>query len=724
MSILERISRDGEAHPASPPEPGRPANARAFCLRILASGDLASKLAPPFDEAGEFLALDPSGPAIFVELPARDAGLRMRSGGDKLPRPGELAALASRQLCLARFAHHELMAVEYFAWALLRWPELPLPLRRGLLAALADEQRHCRLYLDRLAALGGRFDGDDHSDYFWRQAPAIAASPAGPAAFLAAMGLTLEQANLDFTLTYRDGFAVAGDHESAAICQQVHDDEIAHVALAARWLVRLGSESTASPTSPALHSSARDLDYYLASVPFPLGASRAKGRRFEAKPRTRAGLSDAFIEHVRQARSSQERGRPWILPNLGAEEGLDWRAYPSEPHARVAARLFALLFPKSARVAHHHAGGGWRSESAAADWPGALGPPPESAVLPWLDTTPDAFAWINTQSLADALAPGLPGQHQVALAGPNPDCVHALHDKAFAVEASRTLGLHPPELDPLILVLSPEELGRADETLARLDHALETWPAWTGRRFTLKPRFGSSGRGRVGGVGQVDSPAVRGALARLARRGGAVFEPWLARSVDLSVVLHLPGANTAPSILATFELLTTRSGVFRGHCGELDAEGGVVSGDLDDDRLRAGAASIARRAAERGFSGACGVDAFRYRTGDGNREEWRGAVEWNARPTMGLVTYGLILRALPRLGEPLAATRREPLAFLFTLLDERADEQRTAILEQAGRDAQLIELAARPTPDEPRPLLFFGRDRKALREAHRSVVGC
>jgi len=241
----------------------------------------------------------------------------MRGGGDKLPRPGELGDPVCRQICLARFAHHELMAVEYFAWALLRWPGLPGPLRRGLLIALADEQRHCRLYLDRLAALGGRFDDDDHSDYFWRHAPAIAASPAGPAAFLAAMGLTLEQANLDFTLTYRDGFAAAGDSESAALCQQVHDEEIAHVALAAHWIVRFDDllpdrlsdrERPASGSDSA--TGARDLDAYLASVPFPLGASRAKGRRFEAKPRARAGLSPAFIEYVRTARSSQERSIP------------------------------------------------------------------------------------------------------------------------------------------------------------------------------------------------------------------------------------------------------------------------------------------------------------------------------------------------------------------------------------------------------------------------------
>lgn len=277
-----------------------PANVRAFCLRILESGDLESKLAPPLDPNGRPLPDAPLEPAVRIERPARDPGLQMRGGSDRLPRPGQLVERDARIRCLTRFAHHELMAVEYFAWALTRWPELPSELRRGLLAALADEQRHCRLYLERLAAHGGVFESDDHSDYFWRQAPAIAASPAGPRAFLSAMGLTLEQANLDFTLTYRDAFAAAGDVETAAVCQLVHDEEIGHVALAARWLVRL-SECEAA-------SAADDLELYLASVPFPLGPARAKGRRFDEPSRRRAGLSPRLVEHVRQARSSQERG--------------------------------------------------------------------------------------------------------------------------------------------------------------------------------------------------------------------------------------------------------------------------------------------------------------------------------------------------------------------------------------------------------------------------------
>lgn len=282
------------------------ANVRDFCLGILESGDLETKLRAPASADGSALPESPKGSPVLIDRPARNPGLRMQGGRDRLPRPGQLHDPEQRMLCLSRFAHHELMAVELFAWALLRWPEMPALLRRGLLSTLTDEQRHCRLYLARLEAHGGRFDTDDHSDYFWRQAPVIAASPAGPRAFLAGMGLTFEQANLDFTLTYRDGFAEAGDRESARVCQIVHDEEIAHVGLAVRWIDRLRRAEAEAKAAGSERMT--DLENYLAAVPFPLGPARAKGRRFEAAPRRRAGLSEALIETVRVARSTAERG--------------------------------------------------------------------------------------------------------------------------------------------------------------------------------------------------------------------------------------------------------------------------------------------------------------------------------------------------------------------------------------------------------------------------------
>ncbi len=266
---------------------------REFCRRILASGDLEAKLQSPL--ACRALSDEPIGAPLFFERPARDPGLEIHGGVGPLPRPGELASRDARARCLARFANHELMAVELFAWALLRWPELPVRLRRGFVAVLAEEQLHCRLYLERLRALGSELSEHRLSDYFWKHAPAIGASEHGPRAFLCAMGLTFEQANLDFTLIYRDGFRNAGDEESALICQKIHDDEIGHVRLAASWLRELTLDGQT------------ETEAYQQAIPFPLAAARAKGRRFEQAARQRAGLSAEFIAFVRGARSSAER---------------------------------------------------------------------------------------------------------------------------------------------------------------------------------------------------------------------------------------------------------------------------------------------------------------------------------------------------------------------------------------------------------------------------------
>lgn len=279
-------------------EASEPTSVREFCLRLLERGDLACKLAAP----PPGLRDDVPGPARTVDRPARAPGLALRAGAGRVPRPHELRDPAARARCLARFAHHELQAAELFAWALLRWPALPGGLRRGMLRALADEQRHCRLYLERLAAHGSRLEQHALSGYFWRHAAVIADSPHGPRAFLAAVGLTLEQANLDFAAAYARGFRDAGDAESADVCEEVQRDERRHVRLAAEWLPRL------APPRPDGRPPS-DVEAYEQAVPFPFEAARAKGRPFDAEARRAAGLSPAFVEHVRCARSSVERAR-------------------------------------------------------------------------------------------------------------------------------------------------------------------------------------------------------------------------------------------------------------------------------------------------------------------------------------------------------------------------------------------------------------------------------
>ncbi len=266
---------------------------REYCQRLLEDGSLAGKLAAPERPDGSPLGDDERGAPLVIDRPAREAGLRLHGRGERLPKLHELKGASERAVTLERFAHHELCAIELFAWALLAFPDLPRALRRGLLAALSEEQLHLRLYLERLGALGGGLEESACSDYLWRGMRGVLSSAHPEAAFLSAVGLTFEQANLDYSALYADAFARAGDDDTAAVLRRVHDDEIGHVALAVRWLPRLVGGST-------------DLEAYERTVPFPLSAYRAKGRRFRVDARRRAGLSEEFIRHVEQARPTHQ----------------------------------------------------------------------------------------------------------------------------------------------------------------------------------------------------------------------------------------------------------------------------------------------------------------------------------------------------------------------------------------------------------------------------------
>ena len=277
------------------------ANIHEFCRSVVESGDLEAKLIPP--RAADDAALeDTPGPSLVIDAPTRAPGLALKGGSDRLPVLHELVKPEARALCLARFAHHELMAIELFALALLRWPDAPEELRRGWLGALEEEQDHCRLFLERLDSLDARLDDFDLSGYLLRHVPAMLGPDSGPRTFLCAVGLTLEQANLDFSLLYEKGLRVAGDEISARVCRKIHDEEIGHVALALHWLARLAPDGRSQ------------LEAYRESVPFPLGAHRAKARHFDAEGRRRAGLDEEFIAFVRASRPSHARLRSCARP--------------------------------------------------------------------------------------------------------------------------------------------------------------------------------------------------------------------------------------------------------------------------------------------------------------------------------------------------------------------------------------------------------------------------
>ena len=341
-----------------------------------------------------------------------------------------------------------------------------------------------------------------------------------------------------------------------------------------------------------------------------------------------------------------------LLPNIGAEEGADVAPARTAAWTRTVAGLWKLLFAADM---------GWLDEESPSEpWPAAWGKRPTNAVFPWLEAPGRGTAWLNTAAAARRLAAA-----SYPLAGPEPDVVQRVHDKAFAHGAAMSEGLQPREIADTVAVLDAASLLDADRAVRVIEATLAGWPAWAQHQFTLKPRFGCSGRGRVAGAcDRADTVELRGALPRLAERGGALLEPWLDRSEDLaaSMVIGVAGDLT---LLGTTRQCLAPSGLYLGQRGTVDSKGRVTSGSDRDEALREAGAAVAQRAAAEGFWGPCGLDAFSFRI-DGD-EIFRPVVEFNARFTLGSLAIGLVRRGLPTFASARRLTPGDRIAFHFGL---------------------------------------------------------
>ena len=263
---------------------------RQYASGIVTSDTLAGKLVPPPDD----LALDDAREPLRLTAPGRPASLSIIEGRNaKVPSIAGMRDPAQRARILHALANHELQAIELFAWALLAFPDAPLAFRRGLLAILADEQRHLGLYIDRLTAHGVAFGDHPVTGHFWNKLDHLAT----PLAFVCAMGLTFENANLDFAGEYAAAARTCGDVATADALDRVHTDEIAHVHFGYVWLRRLSNDDDAWRA-------------YNANVKFPLGPRRARGATFDREARRRAGFDEAFIDALAATEPKRPSGEP------------------------------------------------------------------------------------------------------------------------------------------------------------------------------------------------------------------------------------------------------------------------------------------------------------------------------------------------------------------------------------------------------------------------------
>jgi uncharacterized ferritin-like protein (DUF455 family) len=264
--------------------------ARDFALRVVTSDRLDDKLAPPGDLAID----DDGGPVVRIAAPGRPPSLAIVPGRRaRVPPLAGMSDPAQRARILHALANHELQAVELFAWALLAFADAPVAFRRGLVAIVADEQRHFGLYASRLAALGVTFGDHPVTGHFWNKLDHLTS----PLAFVCAMGLTFEAANLDFAGDYAAAARACGDDDTARALDQVHADEIRHVHFGYTWLRRLASDQ-------------EPWQAYLANIRPPLGPARARGARLDREARRRAGFDDDFIAQLEAIAPTRPSGEP------------------------------------------------------------------------------------------------------------------------------------------------------------------------------------------------------------------------------------------------------------------------------------------------------------------------------------------------------------------------------------------------------------------------------
>ncbi len=262
--------------------------ARAFAERIVLGTSLADKLVPPPDD----LVLG-DGPPLRLTAPGRPRELAIVPGRQaRVPPLAGLRDPAQRARIVHALANHELQAIELFAWALLAFADAPAAFRRGLVAILADEQRHFRLYEARLHALATHFGDDPVTGHFWNKLDHMRT----PLEFACAMGLTFEAANLDFCGDYEAAARACGDDKLADVLARVHADEIRHVHFGWTWLRRLADGDA--------------WDAYVANVRPPLGPARARGARLDRDARRRAGFDEAFIARLDDIAPTRPSGEP------------------------------------------------------------------------------------------------------------------------------------------------------------------------------------------------------------------------------------------------------------------------------------------------------------------------------------------------------------------------------------------------------------------------------
>jgi len=222
--------------------------------------------------------------SIRFASPVRNKKIQFSKKQLKFPKKERLKTREGKVLALHFFANHELLAIEMMAQSLLLFPKMETVEAKKIVATIIDEQKHFKLYRNKILEWGSDFGDHPVNDFFWRQMASISTLDN----FYAVVALTFEQANLDFALYYYDLFNELGEKDMAELFKVVCDDEVSHVARGGKYLRK------------KLSCEKELWDYYCEILPSPLTPSRAKGMVFNEDARIKAGLDTSFINNLKR----------------------------------------------------------------------------------------------------------------------------------------------------------------------------------------------------------------------------------------------------------------------------------------------------------------------------------------------------------------------------------------------------------------------------------------
>jgi uncharacterized ferritin-like protein (DUF455 family) len=274
-----------------------------YCKFILLSSTLENKLLPPPEDLVDIKDLEIKIP----NTPTRELKIAISEKKSKIPRLEHLHLPINRGIALHHFANHELMATEIFAWALLKFQNIPDKSRQDLFCSLQEEQKHLKLYLERMQELGIEFGERPLNGIFWKYIPLMPSFEK----FSAIMSLSFEGANLDYATIYKKTFEQYEDEKTAEIMEIVFLDELKHVKRGLKVLQRRENQSIS------------EWDYFLSLLDHPFTPRRAKGYFYIPDTRRKVGFTEEFILKLAEYKDEFSNRKKEIIP-----EGLKtWGIY-------------------------------------------------------------------------------------------------------------------------------------------------------------------------------------------------------------------------------------------------------------------------------------------------------------------------------------------------------------------------------------------------------------